>query len=1063
MIRLAFVALVATTGLLALSSCKVNDYCLNCGVDDAGTGDGQGDGNGDGNTDGNTGDGNGCINTGTEVCDDKDNDCDGNVDEGALPEVGDSCGNGVGECAGGVKQCVAGAIVCSKNPKPEECNNLDDDCDGVIDNGDPGGGAKCGTDQGECSTGTLHCNPTSHTVTCGIDCGTANAVGCPVGGEMAPFGSAETCNGKDDDCDGNFDEDVGVLGSCSGGPLAGDPDAGECQVGQLVCDGAGGTKCEAIPGMPDPQGPTFDGCDTKDNDCDGNTDEDFHLDTDPTNCGMCGMVCNLPHAFEGCSSGNCTVLGCEDTFHDNDGIASNGCEFGPCTIQSSVELCNGIDDDCNPATDENNLPPPANLCLTLGACAGATASCQGANGFQCDYSSDVQTDGSGNVVPETSCDGIDNDCDGLIDEGQPNLDQACDDGETGVCKGTGTFQCDPNNLNGPAICVITDPGSSQAPAETCDGLDNDCDGKTDEGADTGNLAGQEWVSIPGGGGVEIMKYEASQPDATGTSTGTDTNFACSKPNVLPWSNVTYPQADAACASIGARLCTEAEWQSMCMPRVTYPVSGPATADVTDFTFIEAEDFFANTPIGGASQAWTQVSPAAFNGTTFMQVPDNGFSVPLISDALTDSSRLDYQLDLEAGTDYFIWARLRSPSSSIIAPVLGTATAATQTLAPVSDASTGVGDLVIVVTWTRAGNGVPTHTLQSGFTQVATQGHDDGNNDGRFSIAFTIATTAGAQSYQAYTSSSGTSYSGLIVVRAGTFNAANIAATLRDRGNSNAPNPPTSPNVSVDSVAFAIGAWHLSSTTTVSVSAPNGFTELWEMSGSNDAELSVASATLSNGNVDPGSFGDNTGSVNGTVAASLVVSGTGGSQSMYVGLTPGTTAGAPSTTLAVSASNQSQWRVTSAFTTGAAGTYTLSLFLREDGLLVDTIAVSRQGTNGPTLDNAWAYQSNPRTPQDLTCNADPLDTDGNAGNGDQDDILATGSLPMCFANQAGTDDAFDMSGNVKEWTQARSPGQNPLRGGASNNEVIGTTCQLNFSLADDNFFFPNVGFRCCRGP
>ena len=69
--------------------------------------------------------------------------------------------------------------------------------------------------------------------------------------------------------------------------------------------------------------------------------------------------------------------------------------------------------------------------------------------------------------------------------------------------------------------------------------------------------------------------------------------------------------------------------------------------------------------------------------------------------------------------------------------------------------------------------------------------------------------------------------------------------------------------------------------------------------------------------------------------------------------------------------------------------------------------------------------------------------------------------MCFANGPGTADAYDMSGNLKEWTAARAAGQNPIRGGASNNEVGGLTCGLNFTLADDAFFFPNVGFRCCR--
>ena len=63
--------------------------------------------------------------------------------------------------------------------------------------------------------------------------------------------------------------------------------------------------------------------------------------------------------------------------------------------------------------------------------------------------------------------------------------------------------------------------------------------------------------------------------------------------------------------------------------------------------------------------------------------------------------------------------------------------------------------------------------------------------------------------------------------------------------------------------------------------------------------------------------------------------------------------------------------------------------------------------------------------------------------------------------AGVYGLFDMSGNVKEWTLAHAPGENPIRGGASNNTGEGISCPLNFTLADDAFFFPNIGFRCCR--
>ena len=61
--------------------------------------------------------------------------------------------------------------------------------------------------------------------------------------------------------------------------------------------------------------------------------------------------------------------------------------------------------------------------------------------------------------------------------------------------------------------------------------------------------------------------------------------------------------------------------------------------------------------------------------------------------------------------------------------------------------------------------------------------------------------------------------------------------------------------------------------------------------------------------------------------------------------------------------------------------------------------------------------------------------------------------MCFANQVGTNDAYDMSGNVKEWTLARTPGQNPLRGGASNNVVTGLTLQPELHARERHVLLP----------
>ena len=103
------------------------------------------------------------------------------------------------------------------------------------------------------------------------------------------------------------------------------------------------------------------------------------------------------------------------------------------------------------------------------------------------------------------------------------------------------------------------------------------------------------------------------------------------------------------------------------------MTGPATAGTTDFVFIEAEDFLANTAIGGSTRAWSRIAPLNFNGVAAMQVPDNGFSQLTAANALTQSSRLDYQLNLAAATNYRVWLRMRSPAPST-ANIMGTTTA-----------------------------------------------------------------------------------------------------------------------------------------------------------------------------------------------------------------------------------------------------------------------------------------------------------------------------------------------------------------------------------------------------
>lgn len=237
-----------------------------------------------------------------------------------------------------------------------------------------------------------------------------------------------------------------------------------------------------------------------------------------------------------------------------------------------------------------------------------------------------------------------------------------------------------------------------------------------------------------------------------------------------------------------------------------------------------------------------------------------------------------------------------------APAPRAFTAAAAGLSATSPASTEVDDMVICVTWERAGAGIPTHTVQtgSGFVEIRTGPHDDGSTDGRLSVAYKIATSAGANSYQAYTSSVGTeTWTGIVVLKKGTFDATvgNMKTASATHTTNAAPNPPSvTLAAGKDWIIFALAGWHLTASQDNAVTPPSGYLEGFEVAGAATGDVSLAYNTFQDTITlaqDPGAFTD-TQAPNGSQSMTIAIPSPVPSDGVWVGKIDAQSAGAGNT-------------------------------------------------------------------------------------------------------------------------------------------------------------------------
>jgi hypothetical protein len=356
----------------------------------------------------------------SDGCNGVDNDCDGQTDENASFENyyadGDGDGFGAGaatsSCAP-ITGSVTNNIDCNDNnaainPNATEvCNGVDDDCDGVVDDGltfltyytdEDGDGYGSTT-----STGVSSCNPVAGAVTNNTDCNDASVA-------VNPGVTSDACNGVDNDCDGQTDEDASFQNYYADGD------------GDGFGAGAATSSCAPITGSVTNNidcndnnayiNPTAtEQCNATDDDCDTQVDEGllfstWYADADGDNYGAgAGVVACIAPPLHVLSAGDC----------DDTNAAIN---------PGASESCNSTDDNCNGTIDEGITPQYTyyadldgdtygNAASPVSSCYSSAPSGTVTNALDC-------TDNDATINPAASevCgDLLDNNCDGAIDEG----------------------------------------------------------------------------------------------------------------------------------------------------------------------------------------------------------------------------------------------------------------------------------------------------------------------------------------------------------------------------------------------------------------------------------------------------------------------------------------------------------------------------------------------------------------------------------------------------------------------------------------------------------------------
>jgi len=455
----------------------------------------------------------------SEICDSLDNDCNGLVDDNAVglgQWYRDADGDGFGNVSDTQVSCqVPNGYVASPDDcddgrsdvrpgEPEVCDGADNNCDGQVDN-DPVGAPTWYVDADNDDFGS----PSASQQACTQPVGYADsALDCNDGDSLINPAADEVCDSVDNDCDGGIDNnatDATPYFADNDGDGYGDPGQSQLSCAVILGFSSNSDDCDDFDATIRPGVPEL--CDSVDNDCNGVVDDNavdpdtWWIDTDADGYGSSDasvQACELPAGYAETSDD------CDDT--------------RDVTYPGAPELCDGQDNDCNGFIDDNALADATWFADDDGDGFGdpddSVISCEAPLGYV-GNSTDCD-DGDATEFPgnDETCDGQDNNCNGLVDESpidgsvwyrDADVDTYGDASDTQVaCQA-------PNGYVGDATdCDDTNPATYPNATEVCDGFDNDCDGQVDEGA-TNNGTWYQDLDGDGYGVVSATQVSCTPP------------------------------------------------------------------------------------------------------------------------------------------------------------------------------------------------------------------------------------------------------------------------------------------------------------------------------------------------------------------------------------------------------------------------------------------------------------------------------------------------------------------------------------------------------------------------